>query len=205
MKSKFFSLSMIAAAGLFWGCYPDGADYADELDLVYTVYDENYAFSAGSTYSIPDEIVKISDGLGDDVEYIQDLYAVPMLNKIKANMTALGWTRVDADQNPDIELLPAAWTSTTIVSGGYYGGYWCYWDPYYCGGGWYYPYPYYSSYTTGTFVMFMTDPQNLSTDDSRKVVWTSAINGLLTGSYDANRINQAIDQAFAQSPYLTTN
>jgi hypothetical protein len=53
--------------------------------------------------------------------------------------------------------------------------------------------------------MFMTDPNVLSTDDRQRMVWTAAINGLLTGAYDADRINSAIDQAFEQSPYLTTN
>ena len=36
-------------------------------------------------------------------------------------------------------------------------------------------------------------------------VWTAAINGLLSGSYNTNRVNKAIDQAFSQSPYLQTN
>ena len=35
-------------------------------------------------------------------------------------------------------------------------------------------------------------------------VWTSAANGLLSGAYNATRVNQAIDQAFKQSPYLNT-
>lgn len=35
-------------------------------------------------------------------------------------------------------------------------------------------------------------------------VWTSAANGLLSGSYNATRTNNAIDQAFSQSPYLNT-
>ena len=36
-------------------------------------------------------------------------------------------------------------------------------------------------------------------------VWTSGINGLLSGRYDVNRVNKGIDQAFTQSPYLKTN
>jgi len=33
-------------------------------------------------------------------------------------------------------------------------------------------------------------------------VWTSALNGLLSGSYNTSRVNKGIDQAFEQSPYL---
>jgi hypothetical protein len=36
-------------------------------------------------------------------------------------------------------------------------------------------------------------------------VWTSTINGLLSGQYDISRVNNGIDQAFKQSPYLKTN
>jgi hypothetical protein len=36
-------------------------------------------------------------------------------------------------------------------------------------------------------------------------VWTGAANGLLSGAYDVTRVNNAIDQAFNQSPYLKTN
>ena len=36
-------------------------------------------------------------------------------------------------------------------------------------------------------------------------VWTAAANGLLSGAYNTTRVNNAIDQAFEQSPYLRTN
>lgn len=36
-------------------------------------------------------------------------------------------------------------------------------------------------------------------------VWTSAANGLLSGSVNMTRVSNAIDQAFEQSPYLKVN
>ena len=36
-------------------------------------------------------------------------------------------------------------------------------------------------------------------------VWTGAINGLLSGAQSGSRINNGIDQAFTQSPYLKIN
>ena len=36
-------------------------------------------------------------------------------------------------------------------------------------------------------------------------VWTSVMNGLLSGAYNTTRVNNGIDQAFKQSPYLKTN
>lgn len=201
MKHKIFALALLAGIGLFLGCTVQGPEYVDELDVVYSVYDQKYDFQNKGTYSLPDKIVKINGKTGDEIEYIKNEYAIPTLAQIDKNMTELGWTKVT--ENPDVQILPAAWTTTNIsISGGYWGDYWCWWDPYYCGGGWYYPYPTYSSFTTGTMVISMVDPNKTSTDDSREVVWFGAINGLFQGTYISNRINNAIDQAFTQSPYL---
>lgn len=52
--------------------------------------------------------------------------------------------------------------------------------------------------------MTLVDPNQESTDGSKRVAWTGAINGLLSGTYDISRIEKGIDQAFAQSPYLKT-
>ncbi len=203
MKQKMYAYALILSMGLLWGCYPQGAEYVDELDIVYSAYDQDHDFQSQGTYSLPDQIVKITGKDDEQPEFIKDVYAQPMLAQIRENMEKYGWEEVPVEENPDIQLLPAAWSTTTIYS--YYGDYWCWYYPYYCGGGWYYPYPSYSSYTTGTFVMTMVSPNDESTDESKKVVWTSAINGLLQGTYDVSRITKAIDQSFAQSTYLKTN
>jgi hypothetical protein len=206
MKRKLIASALIMSVGLLWSCYPGGAEYVDELDIVYTVYDVDYDFQSKGTFSLPDQIVKITGDLEEGPEFIKPVYGDEMLEQIRNNMEQLGWTYEEDPEAADINLLPAAWTSTTIlVSGGYWGDYWCWYYPYYCGGGWYYPYPVVSSYTTGTLLMTIVDPNAESTDGSRRVVWTSAINGLLQGTYDVNRVNKAIDQAFAQSSYLKTN
>lgn len=200
MKKRFFAL---AFAAMLLGCYPDGADYTEELDIVYSNYDETYDFQSKGTYAMPDEIVLLTGDEDDPVDYIQDQYALPILDQIEENMTALGWTRVDVDANPDVELLPASWSTTTLFYSG--GGYWCWWNPYYCGGWWYYPYPVVSGYTSGTLVMTMVDPNMESADGRRRAVWTGAINGLLSDVYSFGRVQKGVDQAFKQSPYLQTN
>ena len=53
--------------------------------------------------------------------------------------------------------------------------------------------------------MTMIDPNKESTDGSKQVVWTCAINGLLQGTYNVDRIKTGIDQAYTQSTYLKTN
>ena len=203
MKRRVVSFALILFVAFLAGCYLPGAEYSEDLDLVYTNYDKNYNFDSKLTYSIPSKITKI-DGDPTSAEYVKDIYAIPMLAQIEANMTKLGWTKVPLSSNPDLQLLPGAWTTTTVV-GSYWGNYYCWYYYYYCGGGWYYPYPVYSSYSTGTMVMTLVDPNKEGADETKQVVWSGAINGILSSSYDVDRINVAIDQAFKQSQYLKTN
>lgn len=206
MKQKLSVIVLLAFLTLLWSCQFEGAETTEDMDLVATAYDAGYDFAGKGTYSLPDKIVKITGDATAPPEYIKDIYGIPMLAQIEANMTTLGWTKVDVNASPDVQFLPGAWTSTTIVYGGYYGGYYCWYYPYYCGGGWYYPYyGYSSSYTTGTLLMTIVDPNMESTDGRLRVVWSGAMNGLLSGTYDIDRITKGINQCFTQSQYLKTN
>jgi hypothetical protein len=203
MKRKFLSLVIIASLAFLWGCYHEGAEYYEETDIVYTNYDKKFDFKSKGTYSMPDKIVKITGNLveGEDPEFVKEPYNTQVLNRIQDNMTKMGYTYVDTQDATDVDLvlLPAVWTNTTVY---YYYDYWCWYYPYYCGWGWGWYYPSVSSYTTGTLLM------TLVTDDANYVeptnVWTAAANGLMSGYGDVTRINNAIDQAFKQSPYLNT-
>ncbi len=200
-------LLMALPAFLLLGCYPQGPEYVEDLDVVYTTYDEEYDFQGQSTYSMPDKIVtdvQIKNGDTTWV-YMKPAFATPLLQAIDDNMQALGWTKVAGGgilNNADVVITPGAISSTT-----YYYSYW--YDWYYGGyyGGWYYP-PYYTvtSYTTGSFIIAIADPH---TDDlpidQTQAAWIGAMNGLLTGSYDVSRATAAINQAFKQSPYLKIN
>jgi len=199
MKRKFLSLALIAGLIFLWGCYPDGAEYYEDTDVVYTNYEKMYDFKAAGTYSMPNKIVKITGNLaeGEDPEFVKEPYNTQILQKIQSNMTALGYTKVTDPATADLVLFPAVWTNTTVY---YYYDYWCWYYPYYCGWGW--GYPSVSSYTTGTLLMTLVADGDEFVQPTN--VWTSAANGLMSGYYDITRVNQAIDQAFKQSPYLNT-
>ena len=200
---KFFTIAVLAGFA-FAGCYPGGAEFTEDLDAVYTNHLANFDFQGRSTYAMPDKIVvdvQVQND-GDTVYvYMKDAYAQPILNAIDANMSSLGWSKVDVHNNPDVVLTPAGIKNTTYFYSywycWWYGGYW----------GWYYP-PYYtvSSYTTGSFIMVIADP---TPDDSAinlsPAAWVGVGNGLFTGNNDLERAKNAIDQAFDQSPYLKTN
>jgi hypothetical protein len=202
-------LKILALAGLtvlLAQCYPDGPEYIDELDIVYSNYDSKFNFGAKKTYAIPDKIVKIDETLigGGTPNYVKDAYAVPMLNTIEQNLAKYGWTEVSVSDSPDVLVAPAAWEMTTY----YYYDYWYYWDWWYGGyyppGGWYYPYPVVEGYSSGSLLVTMVDPYDLTPNDKARVVWTFIVNGLLEGTTTefTARYTRAINQAFTQSPYL---
>lgn len=211
MKKRILTIVTIFSVLMLWGCYPQGPDYAEEMDVVLTYHTDDYDFEGKATYAMPDRIVKITGNVseGEDPEFIPDVTAQMILATIADNMNALGWQRVNVNADPDLLLVPASWETTTIY---YWYDYWYWWyGGYYPGWGWgggyypYYPPVYYSSYTTGTLMMNLIDKDVLGANGNPVIQWSGAINGILTYSYDATRINTAIDKAFDQSPYLKTN
>jgi predicted small lipoprotein YifL len=206
MKTKLSAL-MIVIALLVAACYPKGPEYVEDIDAVLTTYDDTYDFNAKTTFAMPDQIVvDVTIDRGDTTyEYMKPAFATPILQSIETNMESRGFTRVDVSADPDLLLTPAGLSSTTYFYSywynWWYGGYWGYW-------GWYYP-PYYtvSSYTTGSLVMVLSDPNAASNSPINRSpsVWIAVGNGLFTGAYNVNRVTTAINQAFQQSPYLKTN
>jgi hypothetical protein len=190
--------------GLFlWGCYPDGPDYTEDLDIVITSHNDEYDFVAKTTYAIPDRIVKITGNLqeGDSPEFIPDVTASQILAQIDKNMLALGWQKIAVSANPDVLLGVASMENTQVF---YYYDYWYWWY-----GGYYPYYPYYppvyaGSYTAGTLIMSMMDPDELNGNGYPVKQWTGILNGILDSKYNPLRINPLIDKAFEQSPYLKT-
>jgi hypothetical protein len=201
-----FAIAALASLGLS-GCYPGGADFTEDLDLVYTNYDDAFDFDSRNTYALPDKIVvdiEINEITGDTTfVYMKDIYAEPILARIDANMADYGWQKVDVSADPDVLVMPAGVTNTTFIYYYWYG--WWYYG-YWPGWGWYYP-PYWgvSSYTTGTLLVTMADPNIDSPINRSQTAWLMAGNGLLDYSGNIDRVLGAVDQAFQQSPYLNKN
>src|SRR5215468_2442863 len=108
--TRVAALAVVAVA-LLGGCYPKGAEYVEELDLVYTNYDAQANFQAKHTYAIPDSVVKITGDVFNDpsgnnkVQFVGTTYATTMLAEINKNMAAYGYTKVDKFANPDVIVL----------------------------------------------------------------------------------------------------
>ncbi|HOY49538.1 MAG TPA: DUF4136 domain-containing protein [Chryseolinea sp.] len=201
-------LLMIVVTSMMWGCYPGGAEFVEDTDAVLTTFDSKFDFASKNKYARPDKIVVDVEIDNGDTTYVymKDVFAQTIFDAIDENMEELGWTLVDISEEPDLLLNPAAIKSTTYFYsywydwwyGGWYGGYW----------GWYYP-PYYtiSSYTTGSLIFTLVDP-NAGEDspiNQSQASWVAVMNGLYVGTYNVSRVTTAIDDAFEQSPYLKTN
>lgn len=202
------SVGLLLVAGLI-ACSPEGATFVEEQDVVYTNYNEGFAFGPQSTYALPDEVISISNGgLAGDSErpdFLPQQYAAPILATLRSNMNSLGYREVDESAAPDLVLLPAMLQTTQV----YYYYDWWYWSWYYPGGGagWYYP-GYYpptvTSVRSGSLFVQMTSPKEVDGNNNIAVQWMAIVNGLLEGevSNAASRIDRTLNQAFSQSPYL---
>ncbi len=184
-----FSLMLILPS-----CYPGDPISTSDADVVLTYRDKDAVFSNKTSYAMPDSVLYITeDGLeaGDN-----PLVDNTILSAIKRNMTEAGYSRANNPDSADVIVVALA-TKTTWVGGGCYPWYWDWWWGY---PGWCYPYTY--SYTTGTIFINMFDTDQQNSKEKQIPIWLAAMNGIADGSASATRIDRAINQAFAQSPYL---
>lgn len=209
MKTKLIGMLLITM--LVVGCYAPNEDvFVEDLDLVVVDFDEDFDFNAPQTFFLPDSISRVQDG--DDEDEDTGQYDDEILDEIRANMLAKGFTEVDEANVVDADvvlLVNAVRTNTYIIGDPCFWGCWGWypwppgwgWAP---GWGWPYPPTVVGAYTKGTLFINMIDPNDPSQDQELDQVWLGAINGLLQGS-DENilrRVNSLIDRAFELSPYL---
>ena len=209
IKLLFYGIFLLIAVAMV-SCYPGGAEYYSDTDIVVTDYDSAFfASHTIKTYFLVDTVAYLTD----DPEDVDHTYDELVLTTIKDNLDALGYVEVDTgnDTPPDVLVTASVTTSTTSgwVPGYPYYPYYPWWG--YPGWGWwwgYYPggyYPYYYSFSTGTLFITMGDPNNPIEDDDGNikipVVWGSAFNGMLSSSTQdmKSRIERSINQSFSQS------
>ena len=226
-KKSFLRMLMVivipASILMVSSCYPDNSLAVSETDIVMTGYYDSVDFTKLKTYYMSDTVYPVRDDTSD--HSLIDLND-QIIASIANNMAAYGYTRVTdtTEDTPDIMIASAAISITTVSVG--------WWYPYYPGWGWgwykksssrgtdyygypgYYPpgwgwggYPYYSSYTTGTLLIEMADPDDHRIVDGVTVVpmyWAAGVTGVLSSGSDASRATSGIDKAFELSPQIKT-
>lgn len=207
---KFFFVPLLALAALFQACQPepDAKQLIDQL-VVATNYDQAADFSSYATYSIPtDTIGLISNSTNDTIIVAsKSTFPRPVLNEIKSNLNALGYTQVDRNQNPDLGINVLVVNDFNVFQQVVYPNNWGYPGNYYSGyygyNSWYY-YPYINTYAynTGVLIVEIVDLKNRTPDNKVKVVWDAYMGDVYSTIDLIPQSVDAVRQAFVQSPYL---
>jgi len=200
MKTKLALLLLVPGVAFILSCtkYPAASDRVLEDLVVVTQYDTKVDFNNYQTFGITGSITKITD---NDTSVIVDSEALAVLNQISENMKSRGFIEAPAGAKPDFGIQVLYFENTQVYV--YYYDWWGYY-PY-----WYYYYPYspvyYSSYTTGLLDIQMIDLKFPDTNANTLAMrWNAYIRGLLDGTHSQSDILGAVDQAFIQTPQLTT-
>ncbi len=230
LKMKHLKLFLIALGiSLLSACYPYDSVYTDELDATITVYDTLADFSNYKTYVIRDSVGLVYNDWLTDAQ-VNDFYAAggssdKIKAMVKAKFDALGYTEAsdlaNADFAVNMTVFAIEYTSYYYYYPGWWWGYPGYWPPYWgpykksaADVNYYYPwYPYYPSYTyytsyEGLLLVEMADAKTITDNDPEiRFIWEAGIQGSLTAdkSYNEERIQRGLDEAFEQSPYLGFN
>ena len=183
---------------------------SDNEYLVYTSPGKDVNFKNYKTFDIADSLLVI--GEKDKPVYSQSQSALALIQAYRINMEKAGF--IYTPSNPDADLgVQLTYVIKTERYVKYYDDpYWWldypgYWPAGYWGSwtGYYYPRPVVYTYTSNAL---LADIVNLTGEQEEgkplEVLWTSYIGGPASSSLqqDVQRLTSAVDQAFAQSPYL---
>jgi len=204
----YLVLLIMVAAGCY--PYPETEVYERDLDIVITNFNDSTDFQAISTYILVDSVAVLTEdgAVGSDDPFYERGYDQVVLDEMRTQLNALGYTEVFESRNADVGVVATGLrvVNTEIVSvpgwwWGYPGyGYW--WDSWYG-----YPYsgyypPFYStyySYEKGSVIINMVDLE--ATEPKDAFIWSGLINGLISNDapITPDRLSMAVESAFKQS------
>ena len=203
-------ITLAVFAGIGWACQtkPDSAELIDEM-VVSTNFDPEADFAAYSTYAIPTDTIGFVSNKSSDtiITSPESTYPRHVLNVIKDNMEARGYTRVSRNENPDLGVNVMVVNDFNVFQEIVYPNYYGYGGNYYSGYygyGSYYYYPYVNTYAynTGVLIIEIVDLKNRTPDNKVKVVWDAYLGDVYSTIDRAAQTQEGIDQAFIQSPYI---
>jgi len=202
-------LILASVLGLSWSCKPE-ADSLRLLDqlVVSTHYEADVNFGEYATYSMStDTIGFVSNSNPNDTIIVQSQSTFPrtVLNKVESNLDGLGYSRVAANENPDLRVNVYVVNDFNLFQQVVYPSF--YYPSYYgygYGYGSYYAYPYVNTYSTnnGSLVVEILDLRNIRPDNTIRVIWSAYMGDVYSTIDLIKESEEGIDQAFLQSPYL---
>lgn len=197
MKRLFFIAALVALMGC--GTQPELSELVDDM-VVLTNFDTQTNFDEFSTYILNmDTIGFVSNTTGSGG--VSDTYGKLITARIKSNLDATGHTQV-ADEPADIAVNVVILNNLSVTQSVYYPSYGYPGYGYYGGYYGYGPIVQQSISQQAILVIEFLDIKHPGAGDPI-TIWSCNI-GDLVSTYDRGRkTEEAIDQAFVQSAYLT--
>ena len=195
------SSAPVVLALLVWlGCYPERGQQTT-YDAVFTAQDTTTNWGTAATFSLADSVVHLVEP--GDPDNVTRQFDDDILARVRLNMIQAGYTEVTTPTTADLNVV------TLVAAGTFTGYYWDYWCSYY---GWYYPAwgcyypPYWYSYEfqVGALLIGIADNRRFAANRA-PMVWAAVATGLMGSGATLVRIQNAIDQAYDQSPYIDSN
>ena len=207
-KILFFSALALMAVACHKEPYPQDGDMEY---LVYTAPAKDVNFANFQTFDMADSVLVI--GQSEKPQYSASDNALALIQQYRTNMEKLGYIYTPSNPDADLGIQLTYMVKTERYVQYYDDPYWWldypgYWPSGYWGNwtGWYYPYPVTYTYTTNALITDMVDLTGEEREGAKlEIVWSNYIGGPAGSSVsnDVERMKAAIDQAFAQSPYLS--
>ncbi len=205
-KILLFSAALIMLAA----CHKEPYKDSDNEYLVYTSPGENVDFTEFETFHVADSLLVI--GHGDKPVYSKTQAAKELILAVRANMEGRGFIFVPEAEDADLGVQLTYIIRTERYVQYYESPYWWldyqgYWPAGYWGNwhGYYYPRPVTYTYTSNALLTDVVNLMAVQSDETPlEILWSSYIGGPAGSSYqvDVKRMQDAIKQAFKQSPYL---
>ena len=208
-KNSFYIL--FAFVIILGGCHPepDSKTLFDDL-VVSTNYDTEANFGSYLTYAIPTDTIGLVSNTSNDtiITAKESDFPRPVLDAIRSNLDARGYTRVGRNENPDLGINVVVVNDFNVFQqlvypdpyyypGSYYSGYYGYSSWYY------YPYVNTYAYNTGVLIIEIVDLKNKTPDNKVRVVWDAYLGDIYSTVTLLDQTVRAVNQAFQQSPYIS--
>lgn len=195
---------------LAFACQKEPVTDGDNEYLVYTAPGKNVTFSSFTTFDLADSLLVI--GQSAKPEYSQSNNALALIQQVRTAMENAGYIYTPSNPSADLGIQMTFVVKTERYVQYYNDPYWWldypgYWSPGFWGDytGFYHPYPVSYTYSTNSLMIDMVDLTTPKTGtEALEVVWSAYIGGPagFGPNTDLDKMKVAIDQAFAQSPYL---
>lgn len=207
---RILIISALAVMALSCQKQPDVYDMDGEY-LVYTAPGKDSDFTKYSAFTVADSLLVI--GMSEKPYYSKTEDALALVHKFRNNMEKKGYAYTADPKSADLGVQVTYIVKTERYVQYYDTPYWWldypgYWSPGYWGDwyGYYHPRPVTYTRSSNALLADIVDlTAEKGSDKPLAVVWSSYIGGdaLYSPSREIERMEAAIDQAFAQSPYMS--